>query len=207
MADKNKIVKDVAESRQAVKADMAKKRSEDYAVVLDFLPHGYPFDARPSHIKAPVVQALGKEFFTILELVPKKDVTLQSQEDVYIGPEKREKIHHVVGKIPYSKLTQTAKSELEFAVKALVKKNEKRFAEFFNKAQPLTIRMHQLELLPGLGKRHTHDLLEARKDKEFESFEDLKKRIKLIPDPEKMVIGRILAELRGEEKYYIFVNK
>jgi putative nucleotide binding protein len=179
---------------------------EEYAVVLDFLPNGYAFDTRPMFRKTPIVQAIGKKFFSLLELVPKKDIFLQPHEEVYIGEGKRDKIHHIVGKISSAKLTQTAKSELENFVKEAVEKDEKRFVEFFNKAQPLTTRMHQLELLPGLGKKHMWEILEARKDKLFESFEDLKKRVKLMPDPKKIVVKRILDELTGEEKHRIFIS-
>ncbi len=179
---------------------------EESAIVLDFLQHGYPNDPRPSHKKTPIVQALGSEHFTLLELVPKKDVFLQPLEEIYIGEGKRDKIHHIIGKITSDKLTGTAKSEIEFVVKDMVKKNEKKFLEFFNKSQPLTTRMHQLELLPGLGKKHMWELIEERRVKEFESFEDLKARIKLMPDPEKIIVKRILLELEGNEKHRVFVD-
>ena len=84
--------------------------------------------------------------------------------------------------------------------------SEKRFVDFFNNAQPLTTRMHQLELLPGLGKKHMWEILEVRKTKPFESFEDIKKRVKLMPDPKNAVIKRILAEIKGKEKHRIFVR-
>ena len=186
------------EARKSVK--------EENAVVLDFLPNGYPFDQRPSHRKTAIVQALGKGHFTLLELVPKKGVFVQPYEEVYIGEGKREKIHHILGRLPIERLTATAKTELEFIIKDMVKNNEKRFVDFFNKAQPLTTRMHQLELLPGLGKKHMWEILEARKEKPFESFADLKKRVKLMPDPEKAVIKRILQEIQGKEKHRIFAE-
>lgn len=179
---------------------------EDCAVVLDFLSNGYPFDKRPSHKKTPIVQAIGKEHFVLLELVPKKDVFLQPYEEVYIGEGKRDKIHHILGKLPVDKLTATAKTELDFVVKDLVVKNEARFVKFFNEARPLTTRMHQLELLPGLGKKHMWEIIESRKEKPFINFDDLKKRIKLLPNPEKSVIKRILAEIGGKEKHCIFVD-
>ena len=102
------------------------------------------------------------------------------------------------------KLTATARTELEFVITDLVKKNEPRFVEFFNKAQPLTTRMHQLELLPGLGKKHMWEIVEKRRDKNFESFADIKSRVKLMPDPEKTVVKRILLEIQGKEKHKIF---
>jgi len=183
-----------------------KSVKEENAIVLDFLPHGYPFDKRPSHKKNPVAQALGKTRFVLLELVPKKDIFLQPYEEVYIGEGKRDKIHHIVGKLPLDKLTSTAKTELEFVVKDLVKKNQDKFVKFFNDAQSLTTRMHQLELLPGLGKKHMWEILEKRQEKPFESFDDLKKRIKLMPDPEKIIIRRILAEIIGKEKHCLFAE-
>ena len=185
---------------------LSKSVKEENAIVLDFLPHGYPFDKRPSHKKNPVAQALGKTRFVLLELVPKKDVFLQPYEEVYIGEGKRDKIHHIVGKLPLDRLTSTAKTELEFVVKDLVNKNQDKFVKFFNNAQSLTTRMHQLELLPGLGKKHMWEILEKRQEKPFESFDDLKKRIKLMPDPEKIIIKRILAEITGREKHCLFAE-
>lgn len=182
------------------------KSKEEIAIVLDFLPNGYPFDDRPSHRKTPIVQALGKTRYILLELVPKKGIFLQPYEEVYIGDGKRDKIHHIIGKLPTDKITKTAAAELEFVIKDLVKKDEKRFIDFFNSSQPLSTRMHQLELLPGLGKKHMWEILEQRKEKPFLDFNDIKKRVKLMPDPEKIVMKRILSEIKGEEKHNIFVD-
>ena len=187
-------------------AEKPDRSKEETAIVLDFLPNGYSYDERPMYEKTPIEQALGKKCFALLELVPKKGVHLQPYEEVYIGDGKRDKIHHIVGKLAIGKLTATAKSEMEFIIKDIVKKNEKRFIEFFNKAQPLGTRMHQLELLPGLGKKHMWQVIETRREKSFESFADLKSRVKLMPDPEKIVIRRILQELEGTEKHRIFVE-
>jgi putative nucleotide binding protein len=179
---------------------------EDNAVVLDFLPNGYPLDNKPGFRKTPIVQALGKKHFILLELVPKKDINCQPNEEVYIGEGKRDKIHHILGRLPMEKLTTTAREELKFVIDDLVKKNEAQFVEFFNNAQPLTTRMHQLELLPGLGKKHMWEIIEKRDEKKFESFADIKNRVKLMPDPEKVVVRRILAEIEGKEKHRIFAD-
>ncbi|MBI2672049.1 DUF655 domain-containing protein [Candidatus Woesearchaeota archaeon] len=179
---------------------------EEIAIVLDFLPNGYPFDTRPMHRKTAIVQAMGKEHFLLLELVPKKGIFLQPYEEVYMGEGKRDKIHHIIGKIPSEKLTQTAQTELNVIVEDIVNKDEKRFVEFFNKSQPINTRRHQIQLLPGIGKKHMLDILEKRAEKPFESFEDIKERVKLIPDPKKLIIKRILIEIRGEDKYKLFLD-
>ncbi|MDN5327583.1 MAG: putative nucleotide binding protein [Candidatus Woesearchaeota archaeon] len=179
---------------------------EEYAIVLDFLPNGYPFDTRPSYLKKPIAQAIGKKNLALLELVPKKDVFLQPHEQVYIGEGKRDKIHHVSSMISYDKLTATAKNELQYAIEQIVKEREKDFVEFFNKAKPLTTRMHSLELLPGLGKKRMWELIEARDEKPFESFEDMRTRIKQLPDVVEMLTKRIIIELSEPEKHRLFVK-
>jgi len=182
------------------------RSKEEEAIILDFLPNGYPFDERPMYMKTPIAQAIGKNHFVLLELVPKKGIHLQPYEEVYIGEGKRDKVHHIVGKLPVTKLTRTAKNELEFAIKEIIKNNEQRFVDFFNKAQPLSTRMHQIELLPGVGKKHMWEIIQMREDKPYESFEDIRKRVKLMPDPEKIVIKRIIDELSGTEKHRLFVD-
>jgi len=182
------------------------KPKEEYAIVLDFLPNGYSNDDRPMFKKTPIVQAIGKNNFTLLELVPKKDIFLQPSEIVYIGDKERDKIHHINGRLSLNRLTPTAKAEIEHIVFKIVHENPKRFVEFFNTAQPLSTRMHSLELLPGLGKKHMWQILEERRGEPFIDFDDLKKRVKLIPDPEKIIIKRILKELDREEKHYIFIE-
>jgi putative nucleotide binding protein len=186
--------------------DAIQRPREERAIILDFLPNGYPFDSRPNHRKTPIIQAIGKEHFTLLELVPKKEIHLQLHADVYIGEGKREEIHHINGKLMISKLTATARSELSYIIDDLIDNNEKKFVEFFNNALPLTTRMHQLELLPGLGKKHMWEIVEERKGDPFKSFADIKKRIKLLPDPKKAIQKRILAELEGNEKHRLFVD-
>lgn len=182
------------------------KNKEDYAIVLDFLPNGYSNDDRPMFKKTPIVQAIGKNNFTLLELVPKKDIFLQPSEDVYIGDQERDKIHHINGRLNLNRLTPTAKAELEPIIQKIVHENQSRFVEFFNSAQPLSTRMHSLELLPGLGKKHMWQILEERRGDPFKDFTDLKNRVKLIPDPEKIIIKRILKELERAEKHYIFLD-
>lgn len=180
-------------------------KREDETIILDYLPNGYVSDSRPSHKKTAIAQALGKNNLALLELVPRKEVFLQPYEEVYVGDQKRELIHHVVGKIPLDKLTSTARSELDHVLMQIVKNNESRFIDFFNTAQPLSTRMHSLELLPGLGKKHMWAIVEERRDP-FQSFEDLKSRVKLISSPEKLIVNRIVKELEGNEKHNFFVK-
>jgi putative nucleotide binding protein len=177
---------------------------EDKAVILDFLPHGYAQDT--GALKSPIAQGLGTAHLTLLELIPKKDVHLQPHQEVYIGEGRRDEIHHIKGRIGPDRLTSTAEKELKHVVIKLVEDNEQKFIKFFNEARPLSMRMHQLELLPGLGKKHMWEVLNERKGKPFTGFDDLKERVNLLPDPKLVVVKRILSELLKEEKYKIFVG-
>jgi len=185
---------------------MLQQSKEEYAVVLDFLPNGYPMDKSASYKKTAIVQAIGKTNFVLLELVPKPGIHLKAGDEVYIGPAKRDHIHHINGKIPLNKLTATANGELEFVLKNLITTAPDKFVEFFNKSMPLSMRMHQLELLPGLGKKHMWEIVEERQGKPFTNFADIRERVKLMPDPEKIILKRIMLELEGGEKYNLFVR-
>lgn len=185
---------------------------EEYAIILDYLPLGYVKEGLPSFKRKPVAQAIGKEEFTLLELIPKENVDLDIHEKVYIGSGKRDKIARVNRRLKYDDLTATARVELNFVIEEIIKAKEDKFMEFFNQAGPISTRLHQLELLPGIGKKHMWDILNARKEKEFDSFDDIKDRVPMLADPVKILAKRILLELeatpekRGKRKYVLFTR-
>jgi len=179
---------------------MAEK--EDYAIVLDYLPNGYPLGERMT----PIVQAIGEKNFSLLELIPRRGVSLEVKEKVYIGPDKRDKIYYISGRLSRDKITETAKIQLQEFIDKLVAEQEKKFVDFFNNAQPISMRLHQIELLPGFGKKHMQEILTAREEKPFESFEDMKSRVSNLPNPKRAIEKRILQELLERERYNLFIK-
>ncbi len=175
---------------------------EEKCIILDFLPSGYA-DRRHAE---PVAQAIGTSFFTLLELIPKEGVTLKPEQEVYIGEGKRDEIKFIKGQIELKDLTNVSQSLLPEVVERIVKMNESRFVEFFNKGTIITPRMHQFQLLPGVGKKHLIDILDERRKKDFESFDDLRNRVKLFPEPVKTIVRRAMDELSGNEKYCLFAT-
>lgn len=175
---------------------------EEKAIILDFLPNGYPLEPR----RMPVAQALGLNHFTLLELIPRKGIRLHLKEEVYIGPDKRDKIYFIRGRLYKDKLTETAKLQIQDFVEKIVCEKEKKFVDFFNNASAINTRLHQLELLPGFGKKYMQMILDEREKKVFDSFEDMKKRLKNLPDPKKTVEKRIIEELTQDVRYKIFVS-
>ncbi len=176
------------------------RRFEEYAIILDYIPEGV-------HIgnKENIAQAIGETWFTLLELIPVPGTTLTILDRVGIGKETRKEIQQIRGRIGVEELTHTASEHLREAIQIIVSKNERRFVEFFNKAQPITTRMHSIELIPGIGKKTMQKILEERSHVPFTSFEDLSERAG-IHEPEKLIVERIIKELEGNEKYHLFTR-
>ncbi|MBI2545405.1 MAG: DUF655 domain-containing protein [Candidatus Aenigmarchaeota archaeon] len=175
---------------------------DEYIIVLDFLSSGKSSDRRAE----PLAQGLGDKFFSLLEVVIKEGSTVKTRDRIYVGDSKREEVKYIRTKIRYSELTSYAKDMLEEVVNSIVSNDEKRFVNFFNTAGSLTTRMHSLELLPGIGKRHMWQIISERRKKSFESFEDLKSRIDMMTEPKKMIIKRIMEELKEKDGHQIFVG-
>jgi putative nucleotide binding protein len=174
---------------------------DDYIIVLDFLSTGHA-DSRRAE---PVVQGIGKNFLNLLEVVLKPEVVVKPEDAVYIGEMKRDQVKYIKGRIRYDELTSFAKSELEYVVDKIINENEQKFVNFFNITGPVSTRLHTLELLPGIGKKHMWSIIEQRRKKKFETFEDLKARVDMLPDPKRMIKKRIIDELQEKDRHRLFV--
>jgi putative nucleotide binding protein len=175
---------------------------DEYAIILEYLPNGYPLERK----MMPIAQAIGEKNLTLLEVVPRRGTALEIGEKVYIGEGKRDKIYYILGRLDKEKLTESAKNQLQEMIADIVKENEAEYIKFFNEAPAINKRLHQIELLPGLGKKHMKEILIQREEKQFESFKELKERIQNLPDPEKTIEKRIFQELTNVERYNLFTN-
>ena len=175
---------------------------DEYAIVLDFLHSGHSADRRAT----PIAQVIGETNFNLLEVELKEDHSIKPLEKVYIGSEKRDIVKSIKKKLLFDELTGNAQNEIEEALNQIIEKSQDRFIEFFNKSGPVTTRQHQLELLPGIGKKHMWEILDERKQGQFTSFDDIRQRVKLLPNPKKSVVKRILEELEGDTKWYLFTS-
>lgn len=177
-------------------------RKEDYAYVLDFMLTGKSSSSRSE----PLAQLIGEKWFTLLEATTKPEATLTIGERVYIGSGERDKIMLIKSRVRYAELTQTAKNGLEGIVVQIIKTNEARFVDMFNHAGALNIRQHSLELLPGIGKKHLVTILKERSARPFESFADIAQRVALLQDPGRLIAERVILELEGSERFYLFAK-
>jgi putative nucleotide binding protein len=108
--------------------------------------------------------------------------------------------------LDYDNISQSAKNELPNIVETIVIANEKRFIDYMNMSQPITPRIHALELIPGIGKTYMMTIIKERDKKRFESFEDIQNRVGL-RDPAKLIAKRIIDEIAGEARMNLFVRK
>lgn len=174
---------------------------ETYGIVLDFLQHGRADDLS----RRTIAQIIGTNQLVLLEVAPKKGVFLEPLEKVYIGIDKRDKIHHITKRLEYDELTETAKISLDALIKEAVESQLSKIIEFFNKAGPISMRQHQLELIPGIGKKHMWAVVEEREKRPFSSIDDLKERVPQLTDIKKSFIKRIIEEFEGVDKYKVVI--
>ncbi|MFC4438737.1 MULTISPECIES: DUF655 domain-containing protein [Natrialbaceae] len=178
------------------------------AVVLDYLAHGLSDDRRPQYERSPAGYALDVEDFELYQVAFDDEARLTIGTDIVIEPEAERDVVVECRQVEYEDLTSGAQSELEYVVQDLVEEDEGRFVDFYNDAQPITLRLHQLNLLPGIGKKLRNGILEERKRKPFESFEELSERVSGLHDPDEILVERILEELRDDDlKYRTFVGR
>ena len=182
------------------------KKSRDL-VILDVLLHGHPEEDKPSWTKTPLTQVLTFPDFVLYEVKINKnpDLDLQPEEKhTYEEFLNQRKLREVLKKIDYADLTSTSKALLQPILEKEILNYEEEFINFFNNSTSITPRMHSLKLLPGIGKKHMWEIIEARQRQKFVTFQDIADRTS-VSHPAKQVTLRIIKELEREGiKYYLF---
>ena len=189
---------------QSSGTEQYQRKYEEYAYVLDFIQRGKSTTVRAR--EGIIIQAIGEEHLTLLELLGIQNMSFEVGERLYIGREGRDKVVSVLGRLEYKDISQSAKNELTNIVEKIVIANEKRFVDYINMAPPITPRIHALELIPGIGKTYMMTIIKERDKKKFESFADIQERVGL-RDPAKLIAKRIIDEIAGEERRNLFVRK
>lgn len=183
---------------------MGQRRYEEYAYVLDFTQRAKSSTVRGK--EGMIIQAVGEERLTLLELLGAQNLSVEIGERVYIGREGRDKVMSVLGRLEYESISQSAKNELPSVIEKIVITNQKRFIDYINTAQPITPRIHALELIPGIGKTYMMTIIKEREKKKFESFSEIQQRVGL-REPAKLLAKRIVDEITGEARMNLFVRK
>jgi putative nucleotide binding protein len=198
------VVDRSSESSSGGYQQLPQRKYEEYAYILDFTPRGKSTTVRGR--EGVIVQSIGEEHLTLLELLGDQNANFEVGERVYIGREGRSKVISVLGRLDYVNISQSAKSELPSIVEKIVTSNEKRFVDYINMAQALTPRIHALELIPGIGKIYMMTIIKKRETRKFASFADIQDRVGL-RDPAKLIAKRIIDEITGTSRMNLFVRK
>ncbi|SDF66764.1 DUF655 domain-containing protein [Halorientalis regularis] len=186
--------------------DSAADTERETGVVLDFLPHGRTEDDRPQYEKSPLAYVLTESDFDLFELRVDDDAGVQIGDRIPVERGDDSPVQRIRS-IEYGDLPSGARSELEYVVEEIVTTNEDRFVDFYNDAQPITLRLHQLNLLPGIGKKLRNNILDERDRRPFQNFEDLEARVSGLHNPKEVLVERVLEEMREDDlKYRTFVG-
>ncbi len=173
-------------------------------VILDVLMHGHPEEDRPSWTKTPIAQILTLPDFVLYEVKTNKETSLKPEDTgLYEDFQKENKVREVLKKIDYNELTSTSKALLQPIIEKEVIAYEEEFINFFNNSTAITPRMHALKLLPGVGKKHMWEIIEAREKQKFVKFQDIADRTS-VSNPTKLIALRLIKELQRDVKYYLF---
>ena len=106
----------------------------------------------------------------------------------------------------YGKTSDSTKNEIPKVVESIITKNEKKFVDYINNAQPLTPRTHALQLIPGIGKTYMNVIIKEREKETFQSYNDIEKRAGL-KEPIRHLTERIVEEISGDARMNLFVKR
>jgi len=176
-----------------------------HAVILDYLAHGHDGGRYGNR---PAAFALGTRDFRPFELAVVEDAHVLIGNRIVVEPPEEREVAEAVHEVEYGALSSNAQSELEYVVEDFVDDDEQRFVDFYNDAQPITLRLHQLDLLPGIGKKLRNNILDEREREPFGSFEEIEQRVSGLHNPRDVLVERIIEEIREDDlKYRTFARR
>ncbi|MDI1495189.1 MAG: hypothetical protein K8823_495 [Cenarchaeum symbiont of Oopsacas minuta] len=184
--------------------DASNKKYEEFVYVL-----GIKRRTRTTTIKnkyGDILYGLGQRFLNVLEILIEDDAIFEIGSKISINVKDRTKIESVLGRISYKNININATNEISSILESLVVDTEEKFVHFINTAGPITYRINALEMIPGIGKKLTKNVIEEREVEKFENFDDIEKRTGC-SDIVKNIARRIQDELEENASMNLFVKK
>jgi putative nucleotide binding protein len=151
------------------------------------------------------VQTVGESRFALLELAVDANTDLSPGDRVAVESEDSIGVHR---RLTYRTLTQAAQDRLEETIEEIIADNKQRFIDFYNNAQPIGLRKHQLDVLAGIGDTRRERIIDERRQGAFTDFADLEARVDSLHDPPALLVKCVLTELReaDEVRYKLLVD-
>ena len=172
--------------------------NENYALVLGQIK------TKDNKNTANVV---GTERFTLLHIELKEGVDVNPQDKILLTKHSDE-VEKINYRISYDNLSNAEKEELNRAIHRIILTDEKKYVHFFNSQSRDRLQLHFLD---GISRKAGTKIVSEREKKDFESFEDINKRVSFIDDSEELIFKRVFYELteprnKNENQIYLFVN-
>ena len=172
--------------------------NENYALVLGQIK------TKDNKNTANVV---GTERFTLLHIELKEGVDVNPQDKILLTKHSDE-VEKINYRISYDNLSNSEKEELNRAIHRIILTDEKKYVNFFNRQSRDRMQLHFLD---GISRKAGTKIVSEREKKDFESFEDINKRVSFIDDSEELIFKRVFYELtepnnKNENQCYLFVN-
>ena len=172
--------------------------NENYALVLGQIK------TKDNKNTANVV---GTERFTLLHIELKDGVDVNPQDKILLTKHSDE-VEKINYRISYDNLSNAEKEELNRAIHRIILTDEKKYVNFFNRQSRDRMQLHFLD---GISRKAGTKIVSEREKKDFESFEDINKRVSIIDDSEELIFKRVFYELtepnnKNENQCYLFVN-
>ena len=158
------------------------KKNEDYGLVLS---------TKESEDKKSA-RIVGTNYFQLVDFELNPDANVKVQDKIFIGNDS-ELIKQERSQLSYDDLNKDEEFELEKAVHSIVIANEPKYVKFFNEQSKDASQLHLLdEISRKLGSKI---LTEKELNGDFESFEDIDKRIRFIESSKDLIVKRVLDEI------------
>ena len=158
------------------------KKNEDYGLVLS---------TKESEDKKSA-RIVGTNYFQLVDFELNPDANVKVQDKIFIGNDS-ELIKQERSQLSYDDLNKDEEFQLEKAVHSIVIANEPKYVKFFNEQSKDASQLHLLdEISRKLGSKI---LTEKELNGDFESFEDIDKRIRFIESSKDLIVKRVLYEI------------
>ncbi|MHA2248704.1 MAG: DUF655 domain-containing protein, partial [Candidatus Kariarchaeaceae archaeon] len=154
------------------------KKYEETGIVLEVIPTDLN-RRRDKYKDQPIVQAIGTFWFTLLEIIPNDENTIMLQDEITLSKDERSQVKTIIGRINFENLTSIAELQLPIAIDKILETQSKRFLAWLNQSSPISIRLHSLHLLKGIGPKSLNTILQERKIVPFTSYEEFEERTKI----------------------------
>jgi putative nucleotide binding protein len=150
-----------------------------------------------------LVQGVGTKAFPLVDVTVSNASDLSWGDRLYVGPGAWDRVQQIERQLTCQQLSPAVQGVLWPTVAGIIRRNERRFIEYFNTTTLDGLASHPLSLLPSLSAECREAIIAARHERRFADFNNLTARVDCLEQPRELLVERVLFELRaGEDTYH-----